>query len=676
MESNTRGQDRTHQMQSSSAQPEKYITYDANALPPQECPRKRFEPIPIETSMGSTRKRNANALSNNRDLPSLKNHAKQDSKTMSNNISIETYPLKGGSSHPTDTNRRLFNKDVEIQEPQSGSHADSARRREGNDNGSSEQRSRRKFSPMLLETTKRSRKSSDAGPAVLPQDKTNVSPGDSVNEPRWTISSNSEANGDDGSHSSRPADNDDKPRHSRPNALHSERSHSFKVPELDAIESSESEKSDESKRPSSNLSKPTRGYQDSTRVRESVDERFSGYLLDLAAQSAQKQLRDQEAVVFPTTDIHEPVNHFVDDDNEEFGSPSRKVRPEEIMSRRESADGTSAIQEMRRHGERIRQEQEDANIGKEDHVKAVGFEASVQDATKRVAKMSVDAPKKLAGAQPKRDSEVKQMRRHASPPMLGGDIDFPRCPSPDHAVFSVRDGLKILETESKEDEEGLWDSHHPRDSTLEEPAMPPGSKTSGLWGGCCTEPDIKVVTAPSGMATPSPTPNKEGNDPFSSCPAPSSHGTTQTGKSPITPPLSVTASHEDIEAILDQEFPDSYVTHVYNYISLGFPALARRFDQHLSEDTGMSVEELREDDKLAQPMGYLRLGDEEPSQQQVGVSERQCKRWIALRTYIRQWGMENIINNGQKRRDSDDPHRAWGLPGAWGAAGRRGSWAN
>ena len=529
---------------------------------------------------------------------------------------------------------------------------------------------------MLLETTKRSRKSSDAGPAVLPQDKTNISPGDTVKEPQWTNTSNQKSNGDDGADSSGPP-LDEVPRYSQQNACHSERSHSFKVPELDAIESSESGKSDDSIRSASKLRlSSNQDHQDSTRLRESMDERFSGYLLDLAAQSAQKQLRDQEAVVFATTDLHEPVNHFVDDDNEELGSPLRNPRPECIMSRRESADGSFAIQEMRRHGERVRQEQQDANLGKEDHVKPIGFDVNVQDATKRVAKMSVDAPKKLSGAQLNRDSEVRQMRKHASPPMLGGNINFPRCPSPEHAVFSVRDGLKILETKTKEEEEGLWDSHHPKDSAMEEPAMNLGRNTSGLWGGCCTEPDIKVVTAASGLATPNRTPDREASDPFLSCPGLSSHSATHRGNIPITPPLSASLSHEDVEYILDNEFPDSYVTHVYNYISLGFPALARRFDQHLSEDTGMSVAELREDDKLAQPMGYLRLGDEEPSQQHVGVSERQCKRWVALRMYIRQWGIEHIVNNGKIRSTSDDPNRAWGLPGAWGAAGRKGSWAN
>jgi hypothetical protein len=39
-------------------------------------------------------------------------------------------------------------------------------------------------------------------------------------------------------------------------------------------------------------------------MRESVDEQTSGYLLELAAKAAEKQLREQEMAAFPNGDYH------------------------------------------------------------------------------------------------------------------------------------------------------------------------------------------------------------------------------------------------------------------------------------------------------------------------------------------------------------------------------------
>lgn len=53
-----------------------------------------------------------------------------------------------------------------------------------------------------------------------------------------------------------------------------------------------------------------------TRRRESVDERFSGYLLELAAKAAEKKLREQ-ASAEQATAAASSVNSFVVDDSEE-----------------------------------------------------------------------------------------------------------------------------------------------------------------------------------------------------------------------------------------------------------------------------------------------------------------------------------------------------------------------
>jgi hypothetical protein len=57
-------------------------------------------------------------------------------------------------------------------------------------------------------------------------------------------------------------------------------------------------------------------YKEATRRRESVDDSSAGYLLELAAKAAEKQLREQALAAFPNSDFHEPVAHYVDHDTE------------------------------------------------------------------------------------------------------------------------------------------------------------------------------------------------------------------------------------------------------------------------------------------------------------------------------------------------------------------------
>jgi hypothetical protein len=179
--------------------------------------------------------------------------------------------------------------------------------------------------------------------------------------------------------------------------------------------------------------------------------------------------------------------------------------------------------------------------------------------------------------------------------------------------------------------------------------------------------------------------------------------------SPTTPTTPLTAKLE-LEARLTAEFSDSFVTQVYNYLSLGYPSLAWKFDEELSRVTKISVEELRQDDKLpAGPRGHIRLDDPEldfyddndasrvdlwlasvpganegdeslrnalvkqysresrESRDAAVVEETMCRRWRALRRYVREWGRQMFMNG--EERVVADVHEAWGS-----AMGRRGSW--
>jgi hypothetical protein len=117
----------------------------------------------------------------------------------------------------------------------------------------------------------------------------------------------------------------------------------------------------------------------------------------------------------------------------------------------------------------------------------------------------------------------------------------------------------------------------------------------------------------------------------------------------------------DTEAYIEAEFDDRFVTQVYNYLSLGYPAIARDFDEELAKISRISIADLRQDDDLPTgARGYIRLGEEELCN---GITEDMCTRWKALRCYVLEWARQQP--NMAKPKD---------IQGNWVAA-RKGSWA-
>jgi hypothetical protein len=101
---------------------------------------------------------------------------------------------------------------------------------------------------------------------------------------------------------------------------------------------------------------------------------------------------------------------------------------------------------------------------------------------------------------------------------------------------------------------------------------------------------------------------------------------------------------------------------VYNYLSLGYPSVARKFDVELSRISGVPLHELSRDDGAARAKGFVGL------EEGVGITmqdaaEGKCARWNALRIYIRVWVKQH-------------PDLSAGMlgPDAWGFRARRGSW--
>ncbi|RAR12997.1 hypothetical protein DDE83_003662 [Stemphylium lycopersici] len=535
----------------------------------------------------------------------------------------------------------------------------------------------KKYRPQLIEMAQRHRKAGDDEPALHPYDKTEATP-DFISARKARIL---------GIPPSPPANTPTYDMSQNPLFLEIQRNcsplgrrrsyfsssqHSFRVPDLDPIESSESEASAPSSPTTESppyTSDHSFMYKEATRRRESVDDRSAGYLLELAAKAAEKQLREQALAAFPNSDFHEPVAHYVDHDIE--GS-----EPSVTEAKQQKEPSFTQInwdlEAMRKYQEK--QVAEKAKQNPNDPVKPAfspfGNPAGFLDAA---------TAKKFA--KEKKDPELERQRREARPPMLGKEIRFPRCASPEPARFdptqgcdAVRTAMCYLSEQSKaasEKGESLWCGKGNGRQTSATPSLwgsnanSRASSTHGLWGGFCVNSGEKSPRGPTGLMTP----HHEKPNPMSPCPTPSA------SLLPPTPPASssgATFGSSDfagideklaVEQNIEEEFGDDFVTQVYNYLSLGYPSMARPFDAELSKVSNIPISELRQDDHLASSRGYIRLG-KDGNLKDTEITEETCMRWRALRIYIQEWARQNP-------KMAEDEF----VSPTHGTAVRRGSWA-
>ncbi|KAK3900326.1 hypothetical protein C8A05DRAFT_17352 [Staphylotrichum tortipilum] len=311
-----------------------------------------------------------------------------------------------------------------------------------------------------------------------------------------------------------------------------------------------------------------------------------------------------------------------------------------------------------------------------------------------------------------RARQQHRMRIKSSPPMLGDDLKFRRCPSP---------------KQTKLEPDHLWDVA--RGTSVDDHNRDP-TEQQGLWRGYCYTNDssenIAPAERPAMITTPMPTSPK---DPFShefaGLTAPASlteepspaAGASRAGTLSVPPlpehrtrsqvpkglhmlqnlqnldeRLSKEKAAADLEEKIAGEFDDHFVTQVYNYLSLGYPATARQYDEELSKISRIAVGDLERDDEeimdglwgtegnnaetngeektngetngngVAKPKpkatGHIMLDNEAKD----GVKEEdRCPRWMALKRYIYEWARQHPDLNAIS-------------PLAWGVQERRGSW--
>ena len=647
---------------------------------------RRFAPEPIEETVKSSKDRQQPAVSEEKPKPSRfapepVEHTIKSSKHAGEEPSEQDVkpkprrfaPQVVEETHKSSKDKEGAEKKAHVKckpEPVSTTHITNRKAKSEEVDAIGEepwQTAPRKFKPILLDTAQRSRRAGDANTGLSQSDRTEYAyhlhatehwkrvtgeptagPAQSTEpEPTEAIESDDGASesersaSTDTDHSSqvkRQASPLDGSAPRRPACLVPGRTHSFRMPDLDTIDSSESE---EESNPSPMSTSPGpggspitapddsyeyfkhAGYKHATRIRESIDENFTHYLLDIERKNAQQRLEEQALAAYPNPDFgYEPPDHYINnDDDEDIEIEDRPVTWEghdddedDVMDepRRESTATISWEQkEMEKHAEELQRE---------------------RNANKITAKPSQSPwwkPPELGTETGPPDAELKSMRDRARPPMLGGDIVFPRCPSPEPARFDVTQGSAALrnqmcylnetaENERKRsgEDEGLWKvapANNQRRSTIKSPASPnaKASSTKGLWGGFCVDDGEKDKT-PGGLAPPPGptglmTPKSDGPNPFELA---FTEGRPVGIMTPETQPTrmkdddlrqlnAVLVSERDFDAIMEREYPDSFITQVYNYLSLGYPSIARDFDDELSKISRISISDLRQDDQKA-----------------------------------------------------------------------------
>ncbi|CAG8961844.1 hypothetical protein HYFRA_00014020 [Hymenoscyphus fraxineus] len=512
---------------------------------------------------------------------------------------------------------------------------------------------RRRFAPELIETTTRTKKAGDRRPATLPTDKTDLTPG----VPNIYTRSKKKSARPPVAPLPGPPDNTPNtsylsnsqilpipPRRQQsmrphPNTRRSTRRQDSFQPELEVIESSESgseeeEDYDEDMADSTPSLTGSNGSSDDSymrlqlaRTRESCDDRFSGYLLALAAKAAEKQLREQALAAFPNESSYEIVEHFYD---REIDAPSDEEVVEGIgmllderkpSLRRKSTEVGWHVQEMQHHQENLNRMREDETN------KKIADEATKNNFQDPFWTNGMNARPEIKD--PKKEAELERMRKAASPPMLGGDLKFRMCPSPKATKFESDQRIDI---QPKRDEHG-----------------------GGLWGGYCVAEEPEKINGSIKRPTWINTPKRD--DPFSHAFARSNGTRMLVG---IEERLKLEAAKAKAEEAIRTEFNDNFVTQVYNYLSLGYPSLARPYDNELARIAHVAPEDLRKDDGLQDAKGHIGLMDAPGA----GGKGEKCARWEALKIYILEWGRQHPnMSNGAS------------TPSAWGVRARRGSWA-
>ncbi|KAK2741055.1 hypothetical protein FQN57_005795 [Myotisia sp. PD_48] len=446
---------------------------------------------------------------------------------------------------------------------------------------------------------------------------------------------------------------------------------SFQIPNLPAIPSNSSEDSALS-RTSSLSTSPTSFSHDPAHRRHSqfpypepYTDSIPEEMYNLHSRLVSEKLKAQALAAFPNEQVYQPVSHFAIDqeegdsigDEESIETAFRQFSIDLSRFRREStADLAWELEEMRRHKEESESRARERRFAaKPSPFSAAALAAKYREEWEMAEGGGYDI---IGGWQ--RGVNLEPMREAASPPMLGDDIVFTKCLSPQSTICPLdqTEATKKEDVPPNDSEPSLWVADHDM----------PGYGDAGLWKGTCHK-DCEIHNSnPKVLDTGLITPGVYATDIPCGRSAQQTCQTDYINFRPHTPPpeqshlLQVRSAYTDptLEREIKLEFDDQFVTQIYNYLSLGYPCLARDFDPELSKITGVPILELRKDDLNANTRGHL----DAPEGPGSAVSGRKPTRWRALKSYIHEWARQQSRSSG---------------PGAvvdsWGVPERRGSWA-
>jgi hypothetical protein len=274
------------------------------------------------------------------------------------------------------------------------------------------------------------------------------------------------------------------------------------------------------------------------------------------------------------------------------------------------------------------------------------------------------------------DPKQRKTQHIVSPPMLGKDLTFRTCPSPKHTKLVPNHPFAQQPTGDRNrdvtGQSGLWRGYCYRSDSGSEYLVPAATNQPAMMH-TPLPPATPIDFDESGFETaigfnfPSMLDPNGINNNSATGTAPGASARGQSGSpSPRGPAAALFNLDERLrkekaqserDDKIAQEFNDAFVTQVYNYLSLGYPATAGGFDDELARISRTSVAELRLDDEKQMAKGHML----EEAPEQVPHDKR-CPRWNALRLYVTEWARQH------PDLDNLDPL-------AWGVRERRGSWA-
>ena len=423
----------------------------------------------------------------------------------------------------------------------------------------------------------------------------------------------------------------------------------------------------------------------------------------LESKNREQELQEQAMAAYINERPHEPVDHFAnfDDDDDSpihVGKFSGQNGANIRLFRRDSAEDLQwELRNIQRHHEQLeaaKRELKESTAGQSRFSSAAlltrqkhgaNAKSRRRDSTRTRIKKVLQGGKQARDAT--EDDEYAKMRDAASPPMAGDDLIFVTTTSPKMTKCETDQHPRPRTADDDDDEDeqlriqgeaGLWTAN----------VSMSNRNSTGLWMGMChKEPGCEPSRPPTPLRSGIQTPSHDIRNPFDA-PTPSMGGRSTPGKRMGRPWLGGAGAHflaltpprdsdsEDaftssidrkliLERSIDEEFPNSVITQIYNYLSLGYPSLARPFDAELSKISRLSTEEIRKDDESMDAKGYVGAPEGDGADGHHVEIQGGCRRWEALRLYVREWA----------RQSMEFKHGAFGIGEDWGARARRGSWA-